>query len=109
MKRTLLDITQKISRSDKVAVLSPVDLNNAEYWIFIAKGWRFAEILREIEIRLLQDRITLMINTQVISNRDFIVESTSNGLLIKFIKTKFEYQLDEFDFIEIKGDIEQYA
>jgi hypothetical protein len=29
--------------------------------------------------------------------------------LVKFIKSRFEYTLDSGDFIEIKGDIEQYA
>ena len=49
------------------------------------------------------------INTQNISARDYIVETTPNGLHIKFIKSNFEFQLDETDYIEIKGDIEQYA
>jgi hypothetical protein len=67
------------------------------------------DILREIEYRETQDRITVYINTQNISARDYIAENGSNGLLFKFIKSRFEYQLDAQDFIEVIGDIEQYA
>jgi hypothetical protein len=109
MKRTLLDITKKISRSPKKAVLTPKDMDNTTYFIFEAKGYRFVSILREIEIRNTQDRIIVYINTQSISARDYIVEQSGNGLLIKFIKNNFQYELDTDDYIEIEGDIEQYA
>ena len=109
MKRTLLDITQKISRKVNLAVLTPKDLSDITYWIWEAKGWKFVDILREVEYRKTQDRISLMINTQNVSNEDFIVEESGGSILIKFKKNNFEYQLDEFDYIEIKGDIEKYA
>jgi hypothetical protein len=109
MKRTLLDITQKISRNPKKVVLIPKDLNNSDYWIFEAKGWRFVSILREIELRTTQDRLLVYLNTQSISARDYIVEQNGEGLLLKFIKNNFEYELDIIDYIEIEGDIEQYA
>ncbi len=109
MKRTLLDITKKISRTPIRVVLTPKDLENNTYWIFEATGYRFVGILREIEIRETQDRITTYINTQNISARDYIVEQSGTGLLVKFIKSNFEYQLDADDYIEIKGDIERYA
>jgi hypothetical protein len=109
MKRSLLDITQKISRKPAKAVLTPKDLTNSIYWIFEAKGWRFVSILREIEYRTTQDRLQVYINTQSISARDYEVEEGSSGLLIKFIKSNFEYQLDSIDYIEMEGDIERYA
>ena len=109
MKRSLLDITQKISRNTGKAVLTPKDLNNATYWIYEATGWRFVDILREIQYRTTQDRLQVYINTQSISARDYIVEDGGNGLLIKFIKSNFEFELDNSDYIEIVGDIEQYA
>ena len=109
MKRSLLDITQKISRNPGKAVLTPKDLTNYTYWIFEATGWRFVDILREIEYRTTQDRLQVYINTQAISARDYIVEEGGSGLLIKFIKSNFEFNLDDDDYIEIKGDIEQYA
>jgi hypothetical protein len=65
--------------------------------------------LREIEYRKEQDRLRIFINTQNISPRDYITEQGPNGLLVKFIKESFEYNLDSQDFIEIKGDIERYA
>jgi hypothetical protein len=109
MKRSLLDITQKISRNPGKTNLTPKDLTNSTYWIYEATGWRFVSILREIEYRTTQDRLKIYINTQSISARDYIVEEAGNGLLIKFIKTNFEFNLDNDDYIQIEGDIEQYA
>ena len=109
MKRNLLDITQKISRNPGKTNLIPKDLINSTYWIFEATGWKFVDILREIQYRTTQDRLKIYINTQSISARDYIVEESGNGLLIKFIKNNFEYQLDAQDYIQIEGDIEQYA
>ena len=109
MKRSLLDITQKISRNPGKVVLTPKDLTNSTYWIFEATGWRFVSILREIEYRTTQDRLKIYINTQSISARDYIIEEAGNGLLIKFIKSRFEFDLDDDDYIQIEGDIENYA
>mgnify|MGYP006921425235 CR=1 FL=1 len=109
MKRTLLDITQKISRKVNRTILTPKNLNDSTYFIWEARGWKFVEILREIELRETQDRISVYINTQSISAKDYIVESSGTGLLIKFIKNNFQFDLEFDDYIEIKGDIEQYA
>ena len=109
MKRSLLDITQKISRKPGKAVLTPKDLTNSTYWIYEAKGWRFVGILREIEYRTTQDRLKIYINTQSISARDYIIEEAGNGLLIKFIKSHFEFNLENDDYIQMEGDIERYA
>jgi len=109
MKRSLLDITQKISRNPGKTNLIPKDLTNSTYWIFEATGWKFVDILREIQYRTTQDRLKIYINTQSIGAKDYIVEEGGNGLLIKFIKSNFEYQLDTNDYIQIEGDIEQYA
>lgn len=109
MKRSLLDITQKISRKVNKTVLSPKDLNNPTYWIFEATGWRFVEILREIEYRTTQDRLKIYINTQSINARDYVVEESGSGLLVKFIKNNFEFNLDDDDYVQIEGDIQQYA
>lgn len=109
MKRTLLDITQKMFRKPGNAILTAKDLNDSTYFIFEATGWRFVDILREIEYRTTQDRLKIYINTQSISPRDYITEQGTSGLLVKFIKENFQYNLDSEDFIEIKGDIERYA
>ena len=109
MKRSLLDITQKISRKPGKVVLTPKDLTNSTYWIYEAMGWRFVDILREIQYRTTQDRLKVYINTQAISARDYICEECGSCLLIKFIKNRFEFILDDDDYIEIKVDIEQYA
>ena len=109
MKRSLVDITQKLFRKPIMAVLIPKDLNHPTYWIYEAPGHRLVNILREIELRESQDRLLVMINTQGITPRDYIIEEGENGLLIKFIKSNFEYALDNDDYIEIHGDIEKYA
>ena len=109
MKRSLLDITQKISRKVNNVILTQSNLTDNYYAIFEARGWKFVDILREIELRESQDRVTIAINSQPISARDYVIEMGSNGLIIKFIKHQFEYQLDGNDYIEMKGDIEQYA
>jgi hypothetical protein len=109
MKRNILDITQKISRNPIKAVLTPKDLTNSIYWVYEAINHRFVGLLREIEYRESQDRVKVFINSQAISNRDFLVEESSNGLLVKFIKSNFEFNLDDNDYIEIIGDIEKYA
>jgi hypothetical protein len=109
MKRTLTDITQKLFRKPIMAVLIPKDLNHSDYWIYEAPNYRLVNILREIELRDSQDRLLVMVNTQGITPRDYIVEEGGNGLLIKFIKSHFEYTLDDDDYIEIHGDIEKYA
>jgi hypothetical protein len=109
MKRTLLDITQKISRKPGDVALTPIDLNDSNYWIWQAIGWRFTDILREVEYRTTQDRIRVIINTQYISARDYIIEENPDGLIFKFIKSHFEFDLDNDDYIEVTGDIEQYA
>lgn len=109
MKRTFLDITQKISRDPQRTILTALNLNDAQYSIWEAKGWRFVGMLREIKLRETQDRLRLYINTQFISAKDYIVEESQYGLIIRFIKDNFQYSLDEFDTIEIIGDIEKYS
>lgn len=109
MKRSLLDITQNMFRKPGNAILVPKDLNDTNYWVFEATGWRLVEILREVELRKTQDRMRVYVNTQNISAKDYIVENGSNGLLFKFKRDNFQYQLDQNDFIEVKGDIEKYA
>ena len=109
MKRTLLDITQKLSRKFNKTNLTPIDLNNGTYSIWEVTGWKFVDVLREIEYRVTQTRISIKINTQDIESIDYIIEQSKTGILIKFIKSNFEYELDSRDYIEITGDIEKYA
>lgn len=109
MKRSLLDITQKMFRKIEKTSLVPKDLTNSTYSIWEAKGWKFVDILREIQYRNTQDRLKVYINTQSINATDYDVEENGNGLLIKFKKNNFEYTLDSTDYMEIEGDIEKYA
>jgi hypothetical protein len=49
MKRNILDITQKMFRNPISVKLTAMNLSDDTYWIFEARGWRFVEILREVE------------------------------------------------------------
>jgi hypothetical protein len=109
MKRTLLDITNTLSRNLQRVVLKPYNLNDSNYFIFIAENWRFAESLIELPNRNPENRLTININTQYISSVDYITEISNTGLLIKFKKSNFPYILDSDDYIEIIGDLENYG
>lgn len=109
MKRTFLDIVKNISLNTKRVKLTPKDLTHPDYFIYEAKGWRFVEILREVEYRVNQDRLDTKVNSQSIEPRDYVYEQGISGILVKFKKANFEFNLDDDDYIEIKGDIEQYA
>lgn len=109
MKRNLLDITKILTRNPSKITLESYNLDDFNYFIFIAKNWRFAAALRELPIRNNENRLTITINTQFISPTDYVTETISDGLLIKFKKSNFAYNLDSNDFIEVIGDLENYA
>ena len=109
MKRTLLDITQKVSRKIYLTRIDPYDLTNNTYWIYIASGWKFVDLLPEMEIPDGNYKLFITINTQYVSPKDYDIEQKQEGIAIKFKKANFPYTLTESDFIEIKGDIEKYA
>ncbi len=66
-------------------------------------------MLPELPIRNSENRLMVTINTQYIATADYITEVGSQGLLIKFKKNNFAYNLDSDDYIEIIGDLERYA
>lgn len=109
MKRSLLDITNVLSRNLSKVVLEVYNLDDANYFIYVAKNWRFAQMLRELPVRNAENRLTITINTQYISSVDYVTELSNDGLLIKFKKSNFPYVLDSEDYIEIIGDLENYA
>jgi hypothetical protein len=91
------------------AYCEPYELNNGVYSIWIAKGYRYTSILREIEYRNTQSRTKIRINTQYINPKDYVIEHIDGIFYIKFIKANFEYALDSKDEIILTGDIEKYA
>ena len=74
MKRSLLDITQKISRNPGKTNLTPKDLTNSTYWIFEATGWRFVDILREIQYRI-NNHNKAVFHLHSISVREFMTKA----------------------------------
>lgn len=109
MKRTLVNIIDIISAIPSKVYLKPYNLNDSNYFIWIAENWRFASLIKEIENRSNQKRLKVRINTHEINPNDFDTQQISEGLLIKFKKSNFEYILDNRDEIIISGDLEPYA
>ena len=92
MKRTFLDIVKKISIDIKRVKLIPKDLTHPEYFIYEATGWKFIDILREVEYRVTQDRLDIKVNSQSVEPRDYVYEQGINGILVKFKKSgKLKY------------------
>lgn len=109
MKNNLLDITQNLCRKVYSVYLDVYDLEDTNYFIFVAKNWRYTQLTNELEIRKTQDRLFITINSQYISPRDYLTEQGDSGLLIKFKKSNFPYTIDGSDIIQIIGDLESYA
>jgi hypothetical protein len=109
MKRTLLDITNTLSRTPQKITLEPYNLYDSNYYIFLARNYRYAEFLPEFNFSNTKDRLHVNINSQYISTKDFETEISNDGLLFKFIKNNFAYSLDENDYIEVIGSLENYA
>jgi hypothetical protein len=109
MKRTLSNITNTLSRNPQKITLEAYNLNDSNYYIFLARNYRYAEFLPEFNFSNTKGRLHVNINSQYISTRDFETEMSNDGLLFKFIKNNFGYSLDETDYIEVIGSLESYA
>lgn len=109
MKRTFIDIIDKVAAIPVKVYLEPYNLIDGTYFIWIARNHRFVTLNREIEYRSAQKRLKVRINTHEINPVDFVTEQVSDGLLVKFIKNNFEYILDIQDEIIVSGDLESYA
>lgn len=108
MKRGFLDITKRLFRQNKKLLLER-DTENELYWIYKLDGYKFSNVLREIENVDFKKSTTLSINTQRIKNTDFLIESTGTGILIKILKANINYEINELDRIEISAQLQKYA
>ena len=86
MKRSVLDITKKLYRSNNRIRLDVHDLTDTNYYIFKKIGYRFSEVIYEMNTINAKDLIKLTINNVFIPNDDFIIESDNNSITIKLIK-----------------------
>jgi hypothetical protein len=58
------------------------------------------------EFRKPKARFDVFINGQYIREIDYKIEAIDNFLYIKFIKSNFQFILDETDIIKLNGDLE---
>lgn len=109
MKRGFLDITKRLFRQNKKLLLEKQADSDSTYWFYKLQGYKFSNVLREIENVDFKKSTTITINTQRIKNTDYIIESMDGGLLVKLIKTSISYELSETDRVEISGQLQKYA
>jgi hypothetical protein len=106
MKRNLADITKYLFRQKKKVLLKQYDISDQNYFVYYADGKFATNILREIENFDAENFIKITINTQTIPNEYFLVETISEKILIKFIKNKFPYDINDADVVELIGQIQ---
>lgn len=109
MKRNFLDITKKLFRQNKRVLLEKQNDTDTTYWIYKLIGYRFSDVLREIENVDFKKGVTISINTQRIKNTDYIIQTTEGGIEIKFLKSSIGYELTETDRVEMSAQLEKYA
>jgi hypothetical protein len=106
MIRDLKNILNQINQPTESSLV-PINLNHPLYWIWKAENIRMRDLFKSLRIfRPEHARIDIFINGQYISEIDYIKEANGTGIIIKFKKNNFQYQLDETDYITIEGDIE---
>lgn len=106
MKSELYDITKKLFRQKKKVLLKPLDLTNDTYFIYYTHGKLLSNIIPEIKNYEAKKFITVSVNTQTIPSNHFIVETDSDLIKIKFIKTEISYLLQDEDIVELIGQIQ---
>jgi hypothetical protein len=109
MKRSVLDITKKLYRSNNRIRLNAHDLGDINYYIFKKIGYTFPNVFYEMINNIdPKDSVRLTINNVYISNDDFILESDTNSITVKLIKNRISYLIDQEDVLILQGSI-QYA
>jgi len=90
--------------------LEPIDLDNSKYYIWGRENIRIRVLPPEFrEFRKIDSQFDIFVNGQYISPTHYMFMYSGNKLIIKFIKTNFEYELDDSDQIIIRGDVEKYG
>lgn len=108
MKRSVLDITKKLYRSNNRIRLDAYDLTDSNYYIFKKTGYKFSNVLYEMNSIDSKELVRLTINNVFIPNDDFIIESDNNSITIKLIKNKivYDYPIDSDDVVILNASIE---
>lgn len=108
MKRSVLDITKKLYRSNNRIRLDAHDLTNVDYYIFKKTGYTFSNVLYEMTNINPKESVKLSINNVFIPNDDFIIESDKNSITVKLLKNKilYEYELNSDDVVILNASIE---
>lgn len=106
MKRSILDITKKLYRSNNRIVLDVYDLTDSTYYIFRKNGYRFSSIIREMSSIDGKKLVRVTVNNVFIPNDDFVIESDNNSITVKLIRNRFEYGIDNYDVVVLNASIE---
>jgi hypothetical protein len=107
MIRDLKNILEQINQPAESSLV-PINLNHPLYWIWKAENIRIRDLFKPLRtFRPEHARVDIFINGQYISDVDYLVKRNGTGIIIKFKKINFQYQLDESDYITIEGDIER--
>jgi hypothetical protein len=104
--KELKDIMKQINEPNEFQLV-PINLTHSLYWIWSIDGVRLKPIYSKLyNLRIPENRWDVFVNGQFISSNDYIYIHKSSEFILKFKKANFAYQLDEFDEIKIKGDLE---
>jgi len=101
-------ILRQIEEPDEFT-LTPMDMNNSLYWIWVAKNTKLKDLESFLRpLRKEHARFDIFINGQYISEKDYVMEGYNADILVKFKKANFvnAYNITENDNIVMKGDFE---
>lgn len=120
---TLKNIMKEINAPNEY-IMEPYDLNHSLYWIFKVDNVRIKTLdSRLVEKRSKSARFDVFINGLFIRDTDYRFRQVDNDFYIDFIRTQFPttiqnsnspdvgetYQIEEFDEVKIKGDLERIS
>jgi hypothetical protein len=107
MIHDLKNILEQINQTNE-SLLIPVNLQHPLYWIWKAENYKMKDLYNFLKSQRPEHaRYDIFINGQYISEVDYVLSHNGNGIVVKFKKNNFQYQLDETDYITIEGDIEK--
>lgn len=108
MKRGFLDITYRLFRQNKKLLLEKTSDEDG-YYVYKLNGYKFSDVLREIENVDFKKSTSVIVNTQRIKNTDYIIEKSNDGIVVKISKQNIVYELTDIDRVEIFGQLQKYA
>lgn len=88
--------------------LVPHNLTGSIYYVYKLENVKVKDLENFLRhLRPEHARFDVFINGQYIPSKDYVTETISNTLYIKFIKENIPYTLDESYTIKVEGDLEK--